>query len=64
MDAYWALEIQLHAFLTSALGGGRSPRYPFDRGLPGPLIWSGRGGEEKEILSLDLSGIETRSSSP
>jgi hypothetical protein len=30
---------------------GKSPRYPLDRKLGGPLIWSGHGGEEKNPSS-------------
>jgi hypothetical protein len=56
MKTYWGVEVQLHAFLTSALDGGewsvsrpqgKSPWYPLDRRLGGPQGRSGRGGEEK-----------------
>jgi hypothetical protein len=58
MMAYWGVEVQLYAFLTSALDGGewsasrpgrftpqgKSPSYPLDRRLGGPQGRSGRGG--------------------
>jgi hypothetical protein len=40
------------------------PQYPLDRRLDGPQSRSGRGGQEKKIPSLSLSGIEPRSSNP
>jgi hypothetical protein len=70
MKAYWREEVQLHAFLTSALYGGewlvsRPGRFtPFERvpgthwigRLVGPQSRSGRGGEEKN--SHPLPGLE------
>jgi hypothetical protein len=69
MKAYWGAEIQLHAFLTSALdewewsasSPGRftpreSPLYQLDRRLGGLQSRSGRGGEEK--YSQPPPGIE------
>jgi hypothetical protein len=61
MKACWGAEVQLHAFLTSALEGGewsasrpssltpreRDRQYPLDRRLGGPQSRSGHGGEEK-----------------
>jgi hypothetical protein len=55
MKAYWGFEVQLHPFLTSALGGGewslyphgQSPWYPLDRRLCGPQDRSGRGDKDK-----------------
>jgi hypothetical protein len=58
---YGGMEVEPHAFLTTALGGGewsalhlqllysqgKSPRYPLDREMGGPQSWSGCGGEEK-----------------
>jgi hypothetical protein len=51
------VEVRLHAFLTSALGGGEwfTPRplyaqYPLDRRLCGPQSRSGRGSEEKYLI--------------
>jgi len=56
------VDVQLHAFLTSAFDGGewsasspgrfilgKRPQDPLDRRLGGPQGWSGRGGEEKKI---------------
>jgi hypothetical protein len=34
----------------------KSPLYPLDRRLGGPLSWSGRGGEER--ISQSLPGLE------
>jgi len=61
MKTYEGVEVQLHAFLTAALGGfelsvsrpgrftlGKSPRYPLERRLGGPQIRCGRGGKNKE----------------
>jgi hypothetical protein len=59
------VDVQLHAFLTSALDGGelsasrpgrftsqgKSPWYPLDRRLGEPQSRSGRGGEEKNSQS-------------
>jgi hypothetical protein len=56
------MEVELHAFLTSALGGGelsasrlgrfthgeRAPLHPLDRRLSGTQSGSGRDGEEKK----------------
>jgi hypothetical protein len=39
-------------------------RYPLEKRLGGPQSQSGRGGEEKEVFSLLLPVIESRSSSP
>jgi hypothetical protein len=75
MKAYEGMEIELHAFLTSALEGGEwsasrrgrftprgnTSRYPMDRRLGGPQSRSERSGEEKG-KSLSLPGIEPRSS--
>jgi hypothetical protein len=65
MKEYWGVELYLHAFLTSALGGsewsasrpsrftpGKSPWYPSDRRLGGPQNRSGGGGEEKNLQPL------------
>jgi hypothetical protein len=57
-------EVQLHAFLTSALAGGewsatlsnrftpvgKSPRYPFDRRLGRAQSRSGSGDDKKKNL--------------
>jgi len=60
------VEIQLHAFLTSALDGGEwssahpghfTPRYSLDRRLGGPQNHSGCSGEEKN--SQPLLGIKS-----
>jgi len=40
----------------------RTPYYPLDRRLGGPQNRSGRGGEEKN--SLSLPGIEPRAPTP
>jgi len=61
MKTYWGVEIQLHAFLTSALDGvscqlhapaplltGKSPRCPLDRRLSGPQSRSGQDCEDKK----------------
>jgi hypothetical protein len=69
------VEIKFHVFLTSALGRGEwsaSPsglftpaerlQYTLDRRLRGPQSRSERGGEDRKVLSLPLSGIEPRSS--
>jgi len=65
MKTYGGVEVDLHAFLTSALDdanrftlGGRPP-HPHPLGRRGR---SGRSGEE--IKSLALPGIEPRPSSP
>jgi hypothetical protein len=50
MKAYRGVEVQLHAFLTSA------PWNPLDRRLGGPQSRSGRGGEDKN--SQPLPGLE------
>jgi hypothetical protein len=59
MKIYEGMEIELHAFLSSALDGGGgvggqlnasaafSLRYPLDRRLGVPQSWSGCCGEEK-----------------
>jgi hypothetical protein len=61
MNAYWEMEIQLHAFLTSALDGGewsvlypqgKSPWHPLDRRLGGPQSRAERGNEEKNFKPL------------
>jgi hypothetical protein len=56
------MEVQLNAFLTSALDGSgqlhapaaltpsKSPRYPLDRKLGGPQSRSGSGGEKYPII--------------
>jgi hypothetical protein len=65
MKTYWGVDVQLHSFITSALGGGewsashpgrftpseRAPRYPLDRRPGGLHSHSGRGGEEKNSQS-------------
>jgi hypothetical protein len=70
MEAYWGVEIQLQAFLTSALDWGewsalhagrfylqgKSPCYALDRRLGDPQSRSGHGGEEKN--SQPLPGLE------
>jgi hypothetical protein len=70
MKTYWGVEVQLHAFLTSALDGGEwsasrpgrftpqgmNPWYLLDRMLGGPQSRSGCGGEEKN--SQTPPGIE------
>jgi hypothetical protein len=61
MKKYWGVEVQLHAFLISALDGSvwsvscpgrfsprKDPRYTLDGRLDGPQTPSGRGGEEKK----------------
>jgi hypothetical protein len=42
---------QLHA--PAAAPGERAPRYPLDRRLGGPQIWSGRRGEDYRDLNSD-----------
>jgi hypothetical protein len=62
MNTYGTLEVELHAFLNSALHGGKrsasrptalppeeSRRYTLDRRLYGPQNRSGAGGEEKYL---------------
>jgi len=44
--------------------GIRAPGTYWIRGWVGPQSRPGRGGEEKNVRSLLLSGIEPRSSSP
>jgi hypothetical protein len=69
------MEVQLLAFVTSALdegenklhapaslSPGKETWYPSNRSLGGPQSRSGRGGKEKN--SQPLPGIEIRSSSP
>jgi hypothetical protein len=70
MKTYWGVEVDLHVFLTLALGGGewsallpgrftlreKSPWYPLDKRLGGPQSHPGRGGEEKN--SNPPPGIE------
>jgi hypothetical protein len=71
IKAYCGVDVQLHAFLTSALDGGewsasrpaalppppgKSPWYPLDRRLGRSQSSSGRGGEEKN--SQPLPGVE------
>jgi hypothetical protein len=51
---YMEMSGQLHA--PAALPQGKSPWYPLDRRLGGPLRPSGHGGEEKN--SQPLSGLE------
>jgi len=67
MKTYGRLEVQLPAFLTSALDGvmlsdSRSGRltsgYPLDRRLRVPQYWSGRGDKGKN--SHTVLGIEPR----
>jgi hypothetical protein len=57
MKVFGRVDVQLHAFLTSALDGGearaalqqeKSPWYTLDRRLCGPNSRSGRSGEEKD----------------
>jgi len=55
MKMYWGVDVQLYAFLSSALDGAVSftlrPLYSqqtLDMRLDGPQIRSRRGGEEKE----------------
>jgi hypothetical protein len=76
MKTYGGVEVELHAFLTSALDVGKwvasrpgrftpgetAPLYPLDKRLGGPQSRSGRGSEEKEVLPLPR--IKSRSSSP
>jgi hypothetical protein len=76
MKTYGGVEVQLHAFLTSALDGGEwlasrpgryipvvtDPVYPLGRRLGGPQRRSGRSGEEKHFLLL--LRIESQSPSP
>jgi hypothetical protein len=74
IKTYVRVEVQLHAFLTSALDGGEwsasrpghftpkeraFPRYPLDSG---PQNRSGSGGEEKNSLTVPI--IEPLSSYP
>jgi hypothetical protein len=56
MKTYWGVEVQLHAFLTSALDGGewsplypqgKSPWFPLDRRLSGLQSCSGHSGKER-----------------
>jgi hypothetical protein len=63
VKTYYGVEVYLHAFLTSVLGGGEWPasrpgRFicrgkisskALERGLGGPQSRSGRGGEEKKL---------------
>jgi len=71
MQTYGLVEVQPHAFLTSALHEcewsasypplyprRESPRFPLDTRLFGPQNRSVRGDEEKK--SLSLPGIELR----
>jgi hypothetical protein len=57
MKAYWGMEVQLHACLTSTLDGGqfhapasfpqgKTPWYPLYRRVGGPQSRSGNGGEK------------------
>jgi len=65
IKTYAGAEVQLHAFLTSALDGnewsasrlgrfksGERTPYPSDRRLSGPHSQSGSDGEEKKFPSL------------
>jgi hypothetical protein len=56
------MEVSGHLHAPAALSPGE--RYPLDKSLGGSQKRSGRGGEEKEIPSADMPGIESRSSSP
>jgi hypothetical protein len=77
MKMYGGLVVWHHLILISALDGGEwpdsrlgrfapvgPPRYPFDRKLGGPQKWYEGDGEEKELSSRLLPGIEIRSSIP
>jgi hypothetical protein len=62
------VEVQLHAFLSSAIDGGGQfhvpPALPPEKEPPHPLPIAeedGRGGEEEKFMPLQ--GIELRSSS-
>jgi len=70
MKKYLGVEVWLHVFFTSALGGnewsassrlgrlpsGNDPPAALDRWMGGPQKWSGRGGKENEFHPLP--GIE------
>jgi hypothetical protein len=62
MKAYGGVDVQIHVFLSSALGGGEWSASLSDRfisviqcigGSEGPQSWSGRRGESK---TLDPTG--------
>jgi len=71
MEAYWGGEVQLHAFFTSALNGGKwsvsftprplyclgkTPRYPLGKRLSGPQSRSERGGQEYPFFTSAGNG--------
>jgi hypothetical protein len=76
MKAYWGVEVQLHAFLNSALDGGeksvvsssftphpdKEPLVPLDRRLGRPQSRSGHSGKEKN--SQPLPGLESPITQP
>jgi len=47
----WGIKVQLHSFLTLALGAGSS-HYISNTRLGGPHSWSGHFGEERNTLPL------------
>jgi hypothetical protein len=63
METYGGVEVQLHAFLTSAIDGGgqrhalaalppgKRPRYPLEKRLGGPQSLPGRYGEQKNLVN-------------
>jgi hypothetical protein len=60
MKLYWVVEVQLHAFLTSALDGdewsaSHAGRFTSRETIPGTQSRSGRGSEEKN--SQPLQGL-------
>jgi hypothetical protein len=67
---YWGVEIQLHAFVTSVLGGGEwsashsGDFIPLGKGLGELQSRYGPEGEEKNAPSFPMPGIESQSSNP
>jgi len=67
MKAYWRVEVQFHAFLTSTLDGdewsasppGKEPRHPLDRRLDGAHSQTGRGDDNSQpLLGLEPTIIQ------
>jgi hypothetical protein len=56
MKMYWRVEVQHHAFLISALYGGKMSAWRTDRFTPREIVpgthWIGGGGDEKNSLPL------------